>query len=256
MVVLVTHAVRLAYYYKAQSNESNVLAEEIADLEGFLELSSDPNNDVFLGGLIADPGDFSEADPAVPLLLPGRWDGIRGILLDVAGPRDYTQAIAWQGPVMTGPTSIPQPAGRPPVNSIWNGRTGSWDPDPTNGPAEEVPEAAKRPRGPTPQGKQWCSSTARWVDKITGGDSHGEEVPEAAKRPRGPTPQGKQWCSSTARWVDKTNRAFSLICMKNKRGVRRSPKPHYFQIAAMRRRRPRAKMATRPTWKTHPSLLP
>ena len=218
VVVLVTRAVRLAYYYKAQSNESNVLAEEIADLEGFLELSCDPNNDVFLGGLIADPGDFSEADPAVPLLLPGRWDGIRGILLDVAGPRDYTQAIAWQGPVMTGPTSIPQPAGRPPVNSIWNGRTGSWDPDPTNGPAEEVPEAAKRPRGPTPQGKQWCSSTARWVDK--------------------------------------TNRAFSLICMKNKQGVRRSPKPHYFQIAAMRRRRPRAKMATRPTWKTHPSLLP
>ena len=52
VVVLVTHAVRLAYYYKAQSNESNVLAEEIADLEGFLELSSDPNNDVFLGGLI------------------------------------------------------------------------------------------------------------------------------------------------------------------------------------------------------------
>ena len=48
MVVLVTHAVRLAYYYKAQSNESSVLAEEIADLEGFLELSSDPNNDVFL----------------------------------------------------------------------------------------------------------------------------------------------------------------------------------------------------------------
>jgi hypothetical protein len=42
VVVLVTHAVRLAYYYKAQSNESNVLAEEIADLEGFLELSSDP----------------------------------------------------------------------------------------------------------------------------------------------------------------------------------------------------------------------
>ena len=182
VVVLVTHAVRLAYYYKAHSNESSVLAEEIADLEGFLELSSDPNNDVFLGGLIADPGDFSEADPAVPLLLPGRWDGIRSILLDAAGPRDYTQAIAWQDPVMTGPTSIPQPAGRPPVNSIWNGRTGSWDPDPTNGPAEEVPEAAKRPRGPTPQGKQWCSSTARWVDKITGGDSHGEEVPEAAKR--------------------------------------------------------------------------
>ena len=146
MVVLVTHAVRLAYYYKAQSNESSVLAEEIADLEGFLELSSDPNNDVFLGGLIADPGDFSEADPAVPLLLPGRWDGIRGILLDVAGPRDYTQAIAWQDPVMTGPTSIPHPAGRPPVNSIWNGRTGSWDPDPTNGPAEEVPEAAKTAR--------------------------------------------------------------------------------------------------------------
>ena len=146
VVVLVTHAVRLAYYYKAQSNESNVLAEEIADLEGFLELSSDPNNDVFLGGLIADPGDFSEADPAVPLLLPGRWDGIRSILLDAAGPRDYTQAIAWQDPVMTGPTSIPQPAGRPPVNSIWNGRTGSWDPDPTNGPAEEVPEAAKAAR--------------------------------------------------------------------------------------------------------------
>ena len=48
VVVLVTHAVRLAYYHKARSNEFNVLAEEIADLEGFLEVSSDPNNDVFL----------------------------------------------------------------------------------------------------------------------------------------------------------------------------------------------------------------